>query len=343
MAQRPTIRDIAENAGVSVATVNRVLAGFPGVRAATSQRVADAARAIGYHAAPLLEQQMQATLPQVRLGFVLHKERQSFYRALTTEIADAVGGLRQVRATTRFAYSASQAPGDFASALDAMKGHVDVLACTAVNHQQVSDTVAGLRAAGIPVFAMLSDFALGARAGYIGLDNLQVGRGAARMLALAARKPGKIAIFVGGHRWHGHELREAGMRSYFREHAPDFAVLDALINLETRQLTYEAALELLARHPDLRGIYVAGGGMEGAIAALREVRAPGDVALVVNELTSESQAGLADGFVSLVCATPLETMCGRLLHMMLGAISGQGGTPPEQVFLKPDIYLPEFF
>ena len=84
--------------------------------------------------------------------------------------------------------------------------------------------------------------------------------------------PGKLAVFVGGYRWHGHELRETGFRSYLREYAPDFSVLDTMVNLETRQLTYEATLNLLDRNPDLRGLYCAGGGMEGAIAALRETR-----------------------------------------------------------------------
>ena len=55
-----------------------------------------------------------------------------------------------------------------------------------------------------------------------------------------------------------------------------FEVLDAVVNLETRQLTHEALLGVMARHPDLVGVYCAGGGMEGAIAALREAGADPD-------------------------------------------------------------------
>ena len=125
------------------------------------------------------------------------------------------------------------------------------------------------------------------RQGYIGLNNLKIGRIAGWMVSMAVRDSGKAAVFVGGHRWQGHELREVGFRAYLREHAPHLEILDTLVNLETRQLTYEAMLGLLARQPTLRAVYVAGGGMEGAIAALREVRQPGEVCLVVNELTSE--------------------------------------------------------
>ena len=86
----------------------------------------------------------------------------------------------------------------------------------------------------------------------------------------AAKRPGKVAVFVGSHRFHGQEMREIGFRSYFREYAPELDLVETLVNLETRGIAHEATLDLLQRHPDIVGFYVAGGGMEGAISALRE-------------------------------------------------------------------------
>ena len=144
-------------------------------------------------------------------------------------------------------FAPSQSPGDFAARMLAMQGRVDAVAATAVTHHEVTDAVAQpARGAGLPCYALLNDFAQGVRQGYIGLNNLKVGRIAASMIATAVHRPGKLAVFVGGYRWHGHELRETGFRSYFREYAPQFQVLDTLVNLETRQLTYEATLDLLA-------------------------------------------------------------------------------------------------
>ena len=141
------------------------------------------------------------------------------------------------------------------------------------------------------------------------------------MIATAAHQPGKIAVFVGGYRWHGHELRETGFRSYFREYAPQFTVLDTLVNLETRQLTYEATLDLLRRHPDLRGIYCAGGGMEGAIAALREARAPGRGRAGRERDDAGKPRGAGRRAMStMVIATPLQRLCRRP-----GGADGGGG------------------
>ena len=341
MANRPTIHDVAREAGVSSATVDRVLNGRERVREDTARRVYEAARLIGYHAAPLIGQRVQAELPRLRLGLVLHKERQSFYQAFKSEAERAVARAVGVRVSLQVGFAASQSPKDFTSLMEGMAGRVDAIAATAVTHPEVTEAVMRLNAKGVPCFSLLNDFGQGVRQNYLGLNNLKVGRIAAHMMATASHQAGKIAVFVGGYRWHGHELRETGVRSYFREHAPQFQILDTLINLETRQLTYEATLDLLGRHPDLRGIYCAGGGMEGAIAAVREARAPGQVALVVNELTPESRAALISRHVTMVIGTPLQRLCDDLITLATEAVNGGMTAVQGQHFLPPDLYLPE--
>ena len=195
----------------------------------------------------------------------------------------------------------------------------------------------------MPVFALLSDFAPGVRSAYLGLDNLKVGRTAAWMIALAAGGPGKVAVFVGGHRWHGpRAARNRLSRLSARTMPRNWSVLETMVNLETRQLTYEATLTLLARQPDLRGIYVAGGGMEGAIAALRKTRTAGEVALVVSALTPESRAGLAEGLVTMVIDTPLDKLCRVLIGQMVRAARAPMplvAGPPQ--FPAPDLHVAE--
>lgn len=341
MARRPTIEDLAKASGVSVATVDRVLNGRARVREETARKVYEAARNIGYHAAGLISQRMQADRPVVRVGFVLHKQAQAFYKAFNAAILAAAEAQDKVRIIPRIVYSASQSPADFAACMEDLARDCDCIAATAVTHNAITEKVVSLRARGIPCFALLNDFAQGERQSYLGLNNIKVGRIAASVVHMAAKEPGRLAVFVGGYRWHGHELRETGFRSYIREHAQDFQTMDALVNLETRQVTYEATLDLLDRNRHLRGIYCAGGGMEGAIAALREVRAPGDVALVVNELTPESRAALVDRYVTMVIATPLERVCKDVMAHMIDA--KLNGAPPVigQHFLQPDLFLPE--
>jgi LacI family transcriptional regulator len=325
---------------LSVATVDRVLNGRAKVREETARRVYAAAEEIGYHAASVIRQRLEAELPEVRLGFVLQKEKQAFYQAFAQEIEAAACLAAGVRVRPHIAFASDEGAGALASLIGSTAERAEAVAAVAIDHHDVTNAVAALKDRGVPTFALLSDFAQGVRQSYIGLNNIKVGRIAAWTIAKTAQ-PGKVAIFVGGHRWHGHALRETGFRSYFREHAPAFQVLDTLVNLDTRRLTYEATLDLLARHPDLMGFYVAGGGMEGAIAALRESRAPENLAVVVNELTPESTAGLQDRYVTLIDATPLRRLCQDLIALMVDSVRHGVAMTPGQHFLPPDLLVPE--
>jgi LacI family transcriptional regulator len=341
MARRPTVADLAREAGVSVATVDRVLNGRLPVREETARRVYDASKAIGFHAASLIRQRMEQELPQYRLGFLLQRPNQYFYQALAREIERAVAASTSFRGIVQIGYLDSQTPTEIGSKLREAASRCKAIAMVAVDHPSVTDTVAELKERGIPVFALLSDSAPGARESYIGLNNRKAGRTAAWMIANTAKRAGKVAVFVGSHRFHGHEMREIGFRSYFREYAPQFELADTLVNLEDHRIAHEATLDLLRRFPDLAGIYVAGGGMEGAISALREEKMAGRIVAVCNELTPDSRSALADNIITMVIATPLERLARELISQMVQGIETGGAETPGQVFLPFEIYISE--
>jgi len=341
MAKRPTIKDVAREAGVSAATVDRALNGRSLVREETMRKIADAAHRVGYHGRGIIQDKLNASVPEVRLGFILLKKSQEFYRNFALQIEQEIAARSDFRISVDIRFSSSQSPKEFAELLEDLGKRCDAIACTAVNDKRLDPIVQGLRDKGVAVVSVLNDFAQGIRKGYVGLNNMKIGRTAAWMIAKVVHQPGKLAIFVGGNRWHGHDLREVGFRSLVREVDSGFTVLDTLVNLETRQVTYEATLDLLHRHPDLKGIYVAGGGMEGAIAALREVHETPQVALVVNELTAESRSALIDGFVIMAISTPLAQLCATLVDLMVESRSVGVEGASSQYFLEPKIILPE--
>ncbi|RWK43604.1 LacI family DNA-binding transcriptional regulator [Mesorhizobium sp.] len=341
MAKRPTITDLARISGVSVATVDRVLNNRLAVREETARRVYEAATSIGYHAAGLIKQRMRQELPEYRLGFLLLRGNDVFYSDFAREIELAVSQSQRFRGVATIDFASSLAPDEIAAQMRKLAAKSRAVALVGPDHPTLTAAVETLKARGQPVFSLLSDFAAGIREGYVGLDNRKVGRTAAWMIARAARKPGKVALFVGSHRFHGHELREIGFRSFFREHAPEFTVMETLVNLEANQVTHDAMIDLLARYPDLAGCYVAGGGMEGAVSALRAARPANMPVVVCNEINAESRAALADNILTMVISTPLAALCRELVGLMAHAIEAGAANAPGQTFLPFDIYLPE--
>lgn len=337
---RPTIQDVAREAGVSPATVDRVLNARLPVRPETARRVAEAANALGYYAAGLIEQRLDRDTPLLRLGFLLLKADSHFYRHLAQFIAEAAAATPGYRISPIIEHLADTSPANVAERMRKIGERCQALAVVSVDHPLVAVVVSELKERNVPVFALLSDFAPDLRAGYVGLDNRKAGRTAGWLIAHTAPTPGKVGMIVGSHRFHGHELREMGLRSYFREHAPDFEVLDSRVNLEEPSIAYEATFSLLRRYPDLAGLYVAGGGMEGVIAALREEGVKGLVA-ICPELTTDSRLALSEEIISFVIGTPLPQLPIELIRVMAQACLSGGADAPSQTFLPFNLYLPE--
>jgi LacI family transcriptional regulator len=344
MARRPTLADLASAAGVSLATVDRVLNGRHAVRPDTAERVFEAAQAIGFGSTALIRRRIEAEeRPEITLGLILQRPDQAFYQQCKAEAARAASRAQGAKVRLIVEFLSAQDPAETAVLLRAMGSRVAAIAMTSIDHHRVTEAVSLLRDQGVPVISLLSDFAQQVRHAYVGLDNLRVGRTAGWMIARALRAEDapQIALLVGGHRWHGQDLREAGFRSYFREHAPWAEVLETSITLEAADLSYETVLDLLARRPRLRGLYSAGGGMEGAIRALREESAGRRIETVVNELTPESRPALADGIVSMVVATPLERLAEDLIGRLVRASQGGSSEESQDVYLPMVLHLPE--
>lgn len=340
MARRPTITDLARESGLSIATVDRALNGRPNVSDRAIARVAEAAEKIGFYGAGLaLMRAAESMRPKLRLGFVLQKPEQYFYQRLANSLETEARARTDVQASTLVAHPATQSAEDYARVVEQTGERCDALAVVAPNLPQVSQALGRLKDAGKPVFTMLNDLGHSERLGYFGTDNLKVGRIAAWMLTTHLCASGELAVFVGSSRWHSHVLRETGFQSYLRDHAPGFEKMETMINLDTRQLTYEATIDLLDRTPDLRGIYIAGGGMEGAIAALREVRPPDKIALVVNELTPESRAALLDRYVVMAIGTPIRALSRACVQAMIDATFER--STATQAILQSDLHVPE--
>ncbi|RWM77836.1 LacI family DNA-binding transcriptional regulator [Mesorhizobium sp.] len=339
--KRVTIADLAREAGVSVATVDRVLNVRLPVREETAQRVHAAAHAIGYHAAGLIKQRLQQHLPHYKLGFILRKPTHDFYQDFARKIEESVSMAKSFHGLPIIEFAQSHLPRDLLPLLKDLGSRCQAIAMVAADHPKITASVEELKAKGIPVFSLLSDFADGVREGYIGLNNSKVGRTAAWVFSKAAKRPGKVAVFVGSHRFQAHATRETAFRAYFRENAPKFEVLDALVNLDERQLTYEKLLDLMQREPELVGFYMAGGGIEGAISALREEGSGQDFVAIVSEMTPQSRGALADDILTMAVGTPMRRLCQELIMAMERAIKAGVAESPGQTFLPFDIYLPE--
>lgn len=318
---RPTIRDLAQKAGVSTASVNRVLAGKGGVRQALREKVEIAAAEIGFYGLGAIQKRNDASRERYKLGVLLLQPHRPFYQLTASALREAAEVVSDVDVDLHIEFLEDLSPQNTANRALALAKECQAICVTAAVHPVVTETLERINNDGVRVFALITQLSVTGQFPYIGLDNWKVGRQAAWVVANVCKNPCKIGVLMGNPRYRNQEMNETGFRSYIREYAPSFTVLEPLSTFESSAVAEEMTEKLLSEHPDIGGLYVAGGGISGALAALKSTRRSGDLVVVGYELMDNTRAALLDGTMTVAIAHPLRTLADRAIRAMIRAIS----------------------
>lgn len=336
-----TLVDVAKAAGVSVATVDRVLNGRAQVSNKRAQLVYEAARALQYHGLPILRARAPQPSRRFRLGVALRRRHNAFYQAIEAEIRLAAARCYGYDVELSFHYQSDNSPEEALALVKEMGRSCQAIALMAPESSALSEAILELRQRNVFTFSLLSDFAVDFRQAYIGLNNRQAGRSAAWGIAHTARRPGDVALIVGTYSYTAHEMRELGFRSYMRERQPNFSIVETATTAESVDAVRHAAGQILDRCPNLVGIYVVSGGFEGALEALVSRGKARQIALVANEITPASRQGLQDGSLAMVIGTPVRQLARQLIEEAVSAIETNGAELSRPDPLPIDLIIAE--
>jgi LacI family transcriptional regulator len=315
---RARIADVAKAAGLSVSTVNRALHEPEKVREETLRSILDAAETVGFYG----------------IGSIK-------YKMLDQALETAARALRDHEVMLRIEYLDELTPQNVSDGLLRLSASCNLLGIVAAEHPLVSATIEQLADRGIRVFALISQLTARCNVGYIGIDMWKVGRTAGWAIDSLCAKPGKIGILVGNHRYRCQETSESGFRSYIREHQRGFELLDARSTFETANIARDVTEELLHQHPDLTALFVTGGGISGACAALRDSGRGKDIVAVGLDLTEHTRTALLDGTLNFLISHPLQAMAHETITAMIRTHDGGPEFAPQSVSLPFEIYTPE--
>lgn len=295
---RPTVHDIAAEAGVSLATVDRVLNDRPGVRGVTKAKVEAAIAALGY-----VRDVAAANLAKSRvypLVFILPEGDNPFMRGLEAEVRRA--GLHSAAERTRL--SVVTVPtfdaAALAAAIDAAVAEgVSGIAAVAVDAPEVFAAISRAQEAGVPVVTLVSDLSGSARDHFVGVDNIAAGRTAGSLMGrFLGNRPGPVAVLAGSMRVRDHGERLEGFLAAMSAISGARAILPVLEGQDDPEQAFTLIAECLASVPDLAGIYSLGAGNRGLLKALSDRGR--DLCVIVHELTAETRGGLESGLVDAV-------------------------------------------
>ncbi|WP_349618068.1 LacI family DNA-binding transcriptional regulator [Azotobacter salinestris] len=330
--------DVARQAGVGVATVDRVLNRRAPVRADTERKVLEAAQALGFALEKFrIFAEVSGSgraVTRRRMAFVLLKQVSRFYHELSISILGAARSSSVCEGDPEIVFLEHESPHQVADLLHELGKRVEAIALVTLDHPVVNQAIDALSQAGVRVYSVITDVTASHRAGYIGVDNRKAGRTAAWAISRMSQRPGKVGILIGDHRFLCQELCEISFRSYFRERANRFQVLEPELSLERPDQAYAVTAALLEQHPDLVGIYISGGGVEGMIEALKHSGRQDDIVAVCHDLTETTRAALAEGVLDLVISHPRDSLARALVEAM-GEAPDPSGSNKTHVQLLP--------
>jgi LacI family transcriptional regulator, galactose operon repressor len=295
MTHRFPIKEIALQAGLGTATVDRVLNKRPNASPQTRQRVNAAI-------AELKGQETQLSARGRRLFIDFVAEAPNRFTDEIKHAAEAILptlGLGVFR--PRFIFQEVMTEDDVLAILRRIgkRGSHGVY-LKARDLPRICEAVNALTAAGIPVVTLATDIPNSSRISYVGLDNANAGRTAAYLMSKTlGAQTCAVLTTKSQHAFFGEEEREAGCSEVMKRECPDVELIDASGGAGVPWHMIKHVAEMVSGVKDMRGVYSMGGGNEAILQILAD-QGHRPVVFIAHDLDKENKRLLETGLLTFV-------------------------------------------
>jgi LacI family transcriptional regulator len=326
MPHRYKVREIAQQSGLSEATVDRVLNERAGVRENTRAEVVQAI-------ADLDKQRAQLRLNGRRyLIDVVMQTPQRFSDAFRAAVEAELPAFAPAMLRARFHLWESGSTAQMVDALARIRGSHGVV-LKAQDEPEVAEAIDRLVAAGVPVVTYTTDVPASSRSAYVGIDNHGAGVTAAYLMnQWLGSAPSDVLITLSRTVFRGEGEREVGFRSALRGSGRTIVEVSGSDGIdETNQCL---VLDALERHPTVEAVYSVGGGNTATAAAFDRIGRVCRV-FIAHDLDADNRRLLRDGRISVVLHNDLRAdarLAMRVILQQHGALPVEPARPvPIQV------------
>jgi LacI family transcriptional regulator len=312
--QRPQLADVADRAGVSLATVDRVINRRKGVKDRTRRHVLDVARDMGFLSAE--DAELYGAVRPLNVTVLLPAGTNPYLRLLGARVKGRIGQSGVNDPFLRCFFIESFNAAALVKALHKNADWSDGIIFFAIEHPEVRDAAAEIAASGTRLVTIVSDLGNSPEVSHLGLDNRAVGRTAGLLIGrLAKTTTGSVALVAGSRHYRAHSEREAGFLSILDEMFPDLRVVGMREGHDDAAENYRHALDLFEQVPDLVGIYNVGGSSGGITRAICE-RQREELVVIGHGLTPDTRRAMLDGTVDAIFDLDPDTLIDRAIQLL---------------------------
>lgn len=301
MKKRPTLQAVADKAGVSRGTVDRVLNNRTNVSAEVFERVTKALEETGYLSLKelhLQNLQKQAAMPETKLGVLLPNWTGHFRSEILRGVDAAREDLEDLNVRIFVEECQTDVPQEALDLLDRLleQGARGIALC-APDVPAIRARISELDEQNIPVVTFNSDLTECERICFVGQDYRKSGRIAAELICKCIPRDGRVLAVIGNHEFEGHRSRLHGFKERFRELHFSDSQMDVIESYNDYQITYRKVLDYLKEYPGLHAVYMANRSVSGCTEAVKEAGKKGEVRVVCHDLAQSTKILLQDGSV----------------------------------------------
>lgn len=287
----PTIRKVAELAGVGPATVDRVLNNRTKVRENTRNRVLAAL-------AKLSSDGRSETRLRLRL---FCDSGDTFNFAMRAAMDEINGTMPGIEIEGHFVPTSDLDPMPFARSIEQDSAGADGVLVIAREHPAVNRVIRKLCVAGIPVVCVTTDLPSSRRSAYIGNDQYAAGSVAGLLIGRAMPRTPAHILIVASEPFRCQQEREMGCRRVLRSDFPHLRIDERVISDDRPESTRIQ----LVRHFQANGgppaaIYNVAGANRGIAQALQDCNQGTKTFFVGHELSPHSRSLLEAGVMDYV-------------------------------------------
>ena len=335
-----TIKDIANLAGVSRGTVDRVLNKRGGVHPDTQAKVMEIAKALDYkpNKAGIV---LSAQRRNLKIGVVMFGTNNPFFDDVKEGLKRSEEDLSSYNCEIFIKNTPASNEEDQIKAIDDLvRSGINALAIVPQNQDGVAKKIDELYAAGIPTVTFNSDIPSSKRIAYVGSNYRKSGQTVAGLMNLFEHpKELNIGIVGGLKSVLCHTERIEGFKDIISKD-PNIKIIDVVWCNDEDILCYEEVTTLLKEHPEINTMYFTAGAIEAGCKAIKALGRDKDMMIIAHDKVPTTQKLIKEGMIqATVCQQPV--LQGSMPLNLLFDYLTTGERPQEINYTDIEIYIKE--
>jgi LacI family transcriptional regulator len=329
-----TIKQIAAQAGVSKATVDRALHGRGAVHARTETRIKQAIRDL-----ELQERTSLASGRTIPLDVILHTPER-FSKLVCDALIDEMSHFVSFQLRLRFHCVETINTEEMRKLMLKCANDSYGIILKAENNPLIGKTIEELQRHRVPVVTMVTDVADSKRLRYVGMDNVVAGTTAAYLMSQWIKEAElDVAVVLSSQHFLGEAERVKGFCQGLKLMAPTLNPVWVSEGYGVDGMTFDVMMNTLNHYPNLKAVYCVGGGNAAILRAFKQAGRD-IVSYIGHDVDEENRFLLTDRKLNAVIQHDLRSDARTVFQTLLTFHGFLPVIEPTDLFSKVNVVTP---